>query len=355
MSRIFRLGLFICATFLILGAGIFLIGTKQLMFRSTFEVRSQFQNVSGLNEGADVRVGGIRRGIVKNIVLPNRSDGKMTVVMELDDSTRRIIKKDSLAYIRSEGLLGDKYVEVSFGSNDAPVVADGQTIASEPPFELSDLMQKTNAILSTTQGAMQNVEGTADNLKEISGKINRGEGTVGALINDKTIYQRAAAGATAFQEDMEALKHNFLLRGFFRNRGYESSADLTKHAINRLPPGPYLKTFEYSGKGLFDKPENAKLKREKLLKNAGTFLEQNRFGSVVVSASMGIKGDAAQNRELELARAMVVRDYLTKNFRLDDARIKTFAAGEVPGTDDGGELKVLIYPPRAVAPQSRPN
>src|SRR3981081_3729591 len=111
MSREFRLGLFIVATLLILAAGVFLIGDKQLLFRSTYHVKTEFQNVVGLDKGADVRVGGIHKGSVQRIDLPKNPEGKVTVVMGLESATRDILKKDSLASIKSEGLLGDKYVE----------------------------------------------------------------------------------------------------------------------------------------------------------------------------------------------------------------------------------------------------
>src|SRR5260370_40925565 len=114
MSRAFRLGLFIVATLLILGAGVFLIGSKQLLFRPTYRVKAEFQNAAGLDDGAIVRVGGIQKGTVKYLALPGRPDQKVTVVMNLDGSTRNIVTKDSVAAIKSEGLLGDKYVEISF-------------------------------------------------------------------------------------------------------------------------------------------------------------------------------------------------------------------------------------------------
>jgi phospholipid/cholesterol/gamma-HCH transport system substrate-binding protein len=174
---------------------------------------------------------------VKRINLPKRPDEKVTVVMDLQSATRDILKKDSVASIKSEGLLGDKYVEITFGSNEAARLNNGDTIAAAPPLDIADLIQKTNQILDTSQGAIQSINGTADNLKSISAKINQGQGTVGALVNDKTIYREASAGAAAFQGDMEALKHNFLLRGFFKKRGYEDSDELTKHAIARLPGG----------------------------------------------------------------------------------------------------------------------
>jgi len=98
---------------------VFLVGSQQSKFGSHYQVRSDFDNVAGLGEGADVRVGGIRKGAVRSIQLPKRPDGKVTVLMDLDKETQSIVKQDSVAAIQSEGLLGDKYVEISFGSMDA--------------------------------------------------------------------------------------------------------------------------------------------------------------------------------------------------------------------------------------------
>jgi phospholipid/cholesterol/gamma-HCH transport system substrate-binding protein len=108
MSKEVRLGLFIVVTLAILFAGVFLIGNTETLFKSTYRVKAEFQNVAGLNDGADVRVGGIHEGTVRKIDLPKRPDGKVTVVMDLQSATRDIVKKDSLAAIKSEGLLGDK-------------------------------------------------------------------------------------------------------------------------------------------------------------------------------------------------------------------------------------------------------
>ena len=149
MSREVRLGLFIVLALAILSFAIFFIGNKETRFKSTYLVKTQFQDVAGLNNGADVRVGGIRKGTVKNIDLPKKPDGKVTVVMDLESATRDIVKKDSVAAIKSEGLLGDKYVEISFGSVDADKVKNGDTIGSEPPLDISDVIGKANQILDT--------------------------------------------------------------------------------------------------------------------------------------------------------------------------------------------------------------
>src|SRR5882762_1392097 len=319
-ARAFRLGLFVVGSLAVLAIGIFLIGNREMLFSSTYMLKSNFQTVAGLIEGADVRVGGIHEGTVKHIELPKRSDEKVTVVMDMHRATREVLKKDSVASIKSEGLLGDKYMEISFGSPDAERLKNGDSIASAAPLDISDLIAKTSTILDSTKGAVDNIEGAADNLQSISAKVNDGKGTVGALVNDKTIYREAAAGATAFQENMEALKHNFFLRGFYKKRGYEDSTELRAHEIAQLPAEPPLRKFEYDPVKIFDKPNTAKLKNQKALDEAGRFFETNKFGLAVVAAATGMKGDTEKNRQLTEARSMVVRDYLTKNFKFDDTR-----------------------------------
>ena len=133
MSTAFRVGIFVVLALLFLSIGIFLIGNKDFLFSSTYRLKADFQNVGGLNNGADVRVGGIHQGTVKEIDLPSQPDGKVTVVMNLRSQTRDIIKKDSRASIKTEGLLCDKYVEVSFGSLKAEAVGNDDAIASETP------------------------------------------------------------------------------------------------------------------------------------------------------------------------------------------------------------------------------
>ena len=264
MSKEVRLGLFVALTLAILVVGVFLIGNTETLFKSTYRVKAEFQNVAGLSDGADVRVGGIHEGTVRRIELPKQPNGKVTVVMDLLRATRAIVKQDSLAAIKSEGLLGDKYVEVSFGSENAQRLQDGETIGSEPPLDISDLLGKTNQILDTTKTAMEGAQQTVNNLQSITSKIDRGQGSIGGLLNDKTVYNQANQAATNLAESTEALKHNFLVKGFFKKRGYEDSKDLTKYQIAKLPASPPLKSFDYEGKHLFDKPDASNPKNQKV-------------------------------------------------------------------------------------------
>jgi len=342
--RAIRVGIFVVLALTILAAGVFLIGDRKFLFRHTYRLNAQFATAAGLNAGAEVRVGGIHEGTVKQISLPENPNGKITVVMQLENPTRAVVKKDSLAGIHAEGLVGDKYVEITFGSQPAQPVNDGDTIGSEPPIEFSDLMKKAQQILNSTQGAVGNIDRTAANLDAISSKINSGKGSVGALINDKSLYQRVDAGAQSFQEDMEALKHNFLVRGFFKNRGYEDTAELTQHAIPRLPAESPEQQFDVEANRLFAKPDAAKLKNEKLLKPAGDYLENNSYSLVVVAVYGNDKGDTDKERTLTEARAAVVREALAKNFKIDDTRIKTIGMGKMHDASNAGKVQVRVYP-----------
>src|SRR5580704_12123495 len=113
MSTI-RLGVFIAGSLAVLTGGVFLIGSRKLAFRSTYSVKAEFQNAGGLIDGADVRVGGIHMGTVRAIELPKAPEGKVSVTMDLAARSRDVVKRDSVASIQAEGLVGAEYVEVAF-------------------------------------------------------------------------------------------------------------------------------------------------------------------------------------------------------------------------------------------------
>jgi len=370
MSRAARLGAFIVGTLAILVAGVFVIGNKQYLFSSTYQLRAQFDNVAGLDPGADVRVGGVHSGTVRSIMLPHRPGEKITILMDLSKSTHEIIKQDSVATIETEGLLGNQYMAISFGSAGAAEVRSGDIIASQTPLEMAEMLKKASGILDGGQQAIRNVTQATANLESISGKIDHGQGTVGALVNDKQLYTNLAAtantlhdavlsaqgGAVDFQENMEALKHNFLLRGYFKNRGYEDSSDLAKNEIDRMPEGKAIKEFTYSSKQLFDKQDSAKLKNQKSLHTGGEFLANAQFGFAVVVVSAGKEGDTEKELLLTEARAMVVRDYLVEKFGFDDTQLKTLGIGkQMDASSDGdwGTVRILIYPAGTVMPREK--
>jgi outer membrane protein OmpA-like peptidoglycan-associated protein len=218
--------------------------------------------------------------------------------MDMADSTKNIVRQDSVASIKTEGLLGDKYVEVSFGSEKAGAIESGDTIRGETPVDFSD------AALA--------------------------------------VMNQSKTAVTAFAEDADALKQNFLLRGFFKQRGYEDPTELRKNRISQLPSQPSSKEFAYDAKDIFDKSDNAKLKNEKEFDEAGKFLEQNKFRLAVIAASVQV-GDTDKDRVLTQARAKVVRDYLVQHFKFDDTRVKIIGLGKSAKPDETNKLEILIY------------
>ena len=298
MSRNFWLGVFIVATLLILASGVFLIGDKEFLFSPTFPVKAAFENVGGLSIGTDVRVGGMRQGTVQRLELPGEPDDKVVVVMKLHKSARNLIRRDSVASIRTAGLLGDEFIEISFGSKRAPDLEDGDTIRSVMPVDVAEL---TSSVAVQTKATL-----------------------------------------AAIQDDLEALKQNFLLRGYFDKRGYTDARELTRHAIVHVPARPPVKAFEYSTRDLFNKPDNARLGNERLLKEAGTYLEQNKFSLAVVAVSE-VLGDSAKQRELTQAKALVIRDYLVEHFRMDDTRLTTKGLGKTQAFGDSSKVRILVY------------
>src|SRR5271154_2259557 len=153
MSRAARLGAFIIATLAILAAGVFIIGSKQYLFSSTYRLKAQFATVVGLDAGAEVRIGGVHSGTVREIDLPKKPTDKITVLMDLQRSTHDIVKQDSVATIETEGLLGNEYISITFGGAQALNVRDGDTIASEPPLVIADIIKKANVIMDSTKDA----------------------------------------------------------------------------------------------------------------------------------------------------------------------------------------------------------
>ena len=298
MSRTFWLGVFIVGTLLVLACGVFLIGDKDFLFSSTFPLQAEFENVSGLSNGTDVRVGGIREGTVQRLVLPAGPDGRVIVHMKLHESARNLVRKDSIASIKTAGLLGDEYIEISFGSLQAPQLARGDTIRSVKPIDVAEL---TSSVAAQTKATL-----------------------------------------AAVQVDMEALKQNFLLRGYFDKRGYDDKQELTRNGIAKVPTRAPAKVFEYEVRDLFSKPENAKLGNERTLREAGAYLEQHKFELAVITVAE-VMGDSDQQRVLTQAKAVVIRKFLAENFRLDDKRLKSKGLGKVVAPGEAGKVRILVY------------
>ncbi|VXC41159.1 Organic solvent ABC transporter substrate-binding protein [Flavobacterium sp. 9AF] len=221
-----KLGLFVSLGLLFLFFIIFLIGSQQNLFSSQIKLTTKFKNASGLQVGSKVRFSGIDVGTVDNIEIVN--DSTVQVDLLINSDVKQFIKKNSKASIGSEGVIGDKLLTISQGSATAKEIKNGDVIRSFEPVEMDD-------ILASVKVTAENAEIISDELAILLGDINDGEGTLGKLMNDESMAQdlektmeNLRKSSKGLNENMEAAKHNFLLRGYFRKKEREKRKALEK-------------------------------------------------------------------------------------------------------------------------------
>ncbi|MFA6128601.1 MAG: MlaD family protein [Bacteroidales bacterium] len=225
-----RLGLFVAGGLALFVITIFIIGKQKNLFNPVFKLTSTFYNVSGLQVGNNIRFSGITVGTVDNITIINDSTVKVKLLVRKE--IQKFIKSDCTVAIGSEGIIGDRLIVISQGSNDASLARDGDELASVEPVETDAIMKS----LAVTSG---NVEIISKQLAEIMIKVNGGQGTLGKLIQDTTIAENIdktilnlRKSSKGLNENMEAAKDNILLKGFF-NKKARAAEKAKKDSLNK--------------------------------------------------------------------------------------------------------------------------
>jgi phospholipid/cholesterol/gamma-HCH transport system substrate-binding protein len=324
-SRAVGAGAFVVVGVLLFTAALFLIVERRMLFKERFTVYTEFASLGQLEPGAVVRVAGADAGEVTDIEVPRSPAGKFRVRMEVREDLHPLIRTDSVAVTQTEGLVGAIFINIQTGSEQQPQVPEDGTIPSREPFALADLLQQASETAALVKDTVETLRGDVETAVEqvaltakdahgllsdirpditamaengsritadtqaLVARINAGEGTVGRLLNDDTLYLRAreiadqskevianvklvsdearraladfrskdgpaqgllgdmrmtliqAREATADMADnMEAMKHNFLLRGFFNRRGY--------YDLDAISPVEYRKGVLENGK-----------------------------------------------------------------------------------------------------------
>ncbi|MGZ3862183.1 MAG: MlaD family protein [Bacteroidia bacterium] len=311
MNRNLRLGIFVIAGLLLLIGSLYMIGSKRNLFNDTITVNAAFRNVNGLMEGNNVRFSGIDVGTVSKIEIT--SDTVIKVEMMIDKSVSKFISSNALASIGTDGLMGNKIVNIVSFDGTTRRLGEGSILGSVKPIDMDDALRTltktndnlqyiTNDVKSIAQRfnskntlwsilldsnvaknlklSISNISATAqnsanftqnlnstmldikngkgslgkllsdtslagkineavtnfnesgknavnltNNLNTISANAKNGKGSVGELLTDTTTtYKLNSAissldkGAQGFSENMEALKHNFLFRKYFRKQ-----------------------------------------------------------------------------------------------------------------------------------------
>ena len=176
-SNKIKLGIFVTLGLVVLILAIYFIGEKQLLFQSTFRLSGVFEDVAGLQPGNNVRLSGINIGTIESISLV--SDTTVRVDIVIDESSRKFIKKDAIATIGSEGLIGNKVLVINPGTGGKKSIEDNDIIQTAQPIDVDDIMIS----LKTT---IENTAIITGDLAKISTNIESGKGTIGRLMMDPT-------------------------------------------------------------------------------------------------------------------------------------------------------------------------
>ncbi len=168
-------GLFVLIGIIILVAGILVLGGQQNRFSKNVQVSTVFNDVSGLKAGNNVWFSGVKIGTIKSITFRNLE--QVEIVMAIEEKSHEYIRKDAVAKIGSESFIGNKLIVIEGGSSSAPAIENGDVLQSAEEGGL-------DAMLSTLQLNNQNLAIITKNFSEVSERIARGEGAVGAVLAD---------------------------------------------------------------------------------------------------------------------------------------------------------------------------
>ena len=248
-SKLAAVGAFVTAGILLFAVGLFMIGDRRLLFKDQFELNAQFGKVTGLQVGTKVRLAGLDAGEVLEVLIPGRPSDKFVVRMRVQEALRQLVRTDSTCSIQTDGLVGSAFIQIGRGTDEGAVVEPGSTIAGNDPIEFIDLIEEgrnafltvstemidlkdrvaltVDALTDTVRSAndiveragsdlqvairagvevTQNVREVLDDSKVIFERVKNGEGTVGRLLTDDALFERAKTMADQAEQTIRNLR-----------------------------------------------------------------------------------------------------------------------------------------------------
>src|SRR5438445_8119302 len=194
------LGLVVIVGLGLAGLGVFAVGNGQWLWSDTFQVTVGFPQVRGVEAGTEVRIQGIKAGLVEAVEPPSSPGGKVILRLKLSGRLRHLLRSDASVQIVGEGMIGGKILEIDPGSASANPVVDNAQLASKPTAEITDVLAQVNTALD---------------------EIRQGQGTLGKLLKDPQAYsdllaliQQSKGTMASFQQDADALKSMPLVRNY---------------------------------------------------------------------------------------------------------------------------------------------
>jgi phospholipid/cholesterol/gamma-HCH transport system substrate-binding protein len=220
LGRKLRVGTFILVALTAFLGMIYALGAKSRLFEAKYTIHAEFTEVGGLAEGATVRLAGVQIGRVSEVNLPGEPGGKVRVDLAIAERFADRVRKDSIARIETQGLLGDKIVEITVGSRAAPATQPGDTIVSRDPADIGQVVSQgaqtvkdvaavAATLRETAEGLQQsrlledagvtmaNARKLTDQIARIVDQVERGKGWANALIYQEPVALRRLDGLIA--------------------------------------------------------------------------------------------------------------------------------------------------------------
>jgi len=180
--RAVMVGLFVMGGLIFLISGVLMVGNLHETFKSKVTIVTFFEDVNGLQAGNNIWFSGVKVGTIKEIRFHSRK--AVEVTMRVDEKTQEYIKKDANVKLSTDGLIGNKILVIYGGSEKFGPIEDGDTLQVENAVSQEDMIK----ILHESNKNLMSI--TAD-FKTISKKLMSGEGTMGKLLNDNSLYDQA--------------------------------------------------------------------------------------------------------------------------------------------------------------------
>lgn len=181
--RNIRLGVFVTVGTTLLIAALYLIGNKQNLFGNTFRISAKFYNVGGLMQGNNVRFAGIDVGTVERVEIIN--DSSVNVVMVIEKDIQPFVKKNAVASVGTDGLMGNRLVNINSSGDHADSVEEGDELRTLRPIEQDEMVRTLNA-------TNENMKAITSNLRTITDRINS-KNTLWSLLMDTVIAENVKA------------------------------------------------------------------------------------------------------------------------------------------------------------------
>jgi len=208
-----RIGAFVVVSLLIFLGVIYLLGAQSRIFERKYELYADFNEVGGLIEGATVRLAGVQIGRVTKVVLSPEVGGKVRVTLTVARRFSERIRRDSEAQIVTQGLLGDKLVEITQGKPEAPALKPGDVIATKEFFEMGRLFASGGGTLATinklavtlqrtlekvdASGTVEDLQATVKSARRVVEQVETGKGWLHALLYEEPEALRQLNGLLA--------------------------------------------------------------------------------------------------------------------------------------------------------------